>query len=68
VTFRDGVWSPSNYSTYVGEQPVTFGQAGDVPVPGDYLSSRSGNPMERAVWRPATGQWFFQPVTSACLS
>jgi hypothetical protein len=69
VTFANGVWSPSNFEIHVGgQQPVTFGQAGDVPVPGDYRSPAPGKPMERAVWRPGTGQWFFQPVGSACIN
>ena len=42
------------YREYVG---VTLGQAGDVPVPGDYLGT--GN-QERAVYRPSTGQWLLE--------
>ena len=32
-----------------------WGQAGDIPVPGDYDGDGR---TDFAVWRPATGEWF----------
>jgi hypothetical protein len=44
-----GVW------TVAGGSPVTFGQAGDIPVPGDY----SGLGYDQlAVYRPSTGNFY----------
>jgi large repetitive protein len=43
-----GVWNIASGQT------VTFGQAGDIPVPGDYTGVGYG---ELAVYRPSTGQF-----------
>ena len=40
-----------------GVHTVTFGQAGDIPVPGDYTGVGYD---ELAVYRPSTGQFLVQ--------
>ena len=52
---ENGTWySISSDST--GEQHVTFGLPGDIPVPGDY----DGDGItDRAVFRPTDGFWYF---------
>ena len=42
-------------STGQPRPPQQWGQAGDIPVPGDYDGDRR---TDFAVWRPATGEWF----------
>lgn len=56
------VFHPGNGTWYsissdgTGEKHVTFGQPGDIPVPGDY----DGDGItDRAVFRPADGFWYF---------
>ncbi len=59
------VFTPSNGTWYTLESTfayhastaVTLGQAGDVPVPGDYQGTGR---QERAVYRPTTGQWILE--------
>ncbi len=55
-TWPCGALVPVNGSC--GESPDTvWGEAGDVPVPGDYDGNGS---TDLAVWRPATGDWFLR--------
>ena len=51
AVFTNGVWTIANGRT------VTFGQAGDIPVPGDYTGVGFD---ELAVYRPSTGQFLVQ--------
>jgi hypothetical protein len=53
------VWRPSNGVWYVQGDFAGYqwGQAGDIPVPGDY---NEGPGAEFAVWRPSTGHWYIQ--------
>ena len=54
----DGHWytlkSTSGYREWVG---VALGQDGDIPVPGVWQATGQ---QERAVYRPATGQWLLE--------
>ena len=59
------VYRPSTGYWYVHTpfSAVSWGGAGDIPVPGDYNGDGT---TERAVFRPATGTWFIHgpsPVT-----
>jgi subtilisin family serine protease len=55
------IWRPSNgqwwvsYSFFNSHNVVTFGQSGDVPVPGDYDGDKK---TDVAVFRPADGNWW----------
>jgi len=50
------VWRPSTGTWFVRGLPaVTWGNTGDVPVPGDYTGDGRA---DLAVWRPSTGTWF----------
>ena len=51
AVFTNGVWTIAN------GRNVTFGQAGDIPVPGDYTGVGFD---ELAVYRPSTGQFLVQ--------
>jgi hypothetical protein len=52
------VYRPSTNQWLVqGMSNVSFGSAGDVPVPGDY---NGDGRTDIAVYRPSTGQWFVQ--------
>jgi hypothetical protein len=48
--FRNGAWLMMSSST-----PITLGQTGDIPVPGDYDGDGVVQP---AVFRPSTGTWY----------
>ncbi len=59
------VWRPSTGTWFVipSSNPsspvvVTWGQEGDIPVPGDYDGDGT---TDFAVWRPSTGTWFILP-------
>ena len=57
AVFTNGVWTIANGRT------ATFGQAGDIPVPGDYTGVGFD---ELAVYRPSTGQFFVRvPVPNS---
>ncbi len=59
-----GTWTINSAST--GVRTVQFGQAGDIPVPGDYTGVGYD---ELAVYRPSTGQFLVQvPGTATPLS
>lgn len=55
------IWRPSNgqwwvsYSFFNSHNVVSFGQSGDVPVPGDYDGDKK---TDFAVFRPADGNWW----------
>ncbi|MBI5381715.1 MAG: hypothetical protein HZA31_07435 [Opitutae bacterium] len=53
--FNSGVWKVE------GQSDVTNGQAGDIPVPGDYDGDGK---TDYAVWRPATGEWIIPGMTT----
>lgn len=53
----DGTWHLSR-PTGTTEQLFTYGQAGDVPLPGHYLGLTA--PSVAAVYRPSTGQWWIR--------
>ena len=55
VVNGQGVWNIVSATT--GLRTVTFGLAGDVPVPGDYLGLGYD---QIAVYRPSTGQYLVQ--------
>ena len=55
-----GVWTIA--SAIAGTRTIVFGQAGDIPVPGDYDAIGYDEP---AVYRPSTGQFLVvQPRTN----
>ncbi|MBX3290399.1 MAG: hypothetical protein KF855_13760 [Acidobacteria bacterium] len=63
--FNDGTWT---YKTTPGgsASTVSFGQAGDIPVPADYDGD---NITDFAVWRPSNGTWYIrQSTTSSTVS
>ena len=49
------------YLNVPGQAPVTWGNRGDVPMPGDYDGDGRAN---LCVYRPATGQWFIAYAAS----
>jgi hypothetical protein len=51
-----GWYTLNSTSAYRDWVSVTIGQAGDIPVPGNY----QGAGQERAVYRPSTGQWILE--------
>jgi hypothetical protein len=53
--FVDGTWKVQ------GETNVSYGLAGDIPVPADY---NGDGITDRAVWRPSTGEWFANGTTT----
>jgi len=56
----NAVWRPSTGQWFVPGQPtMTWGQAGDKPVPGDYNGDGS---IEKAIWRPSDGMWHIPGV------
>ena len=62
------VWRPSTGEWFVipNAKPsspiiVTWGQFGDIPVPGDYDGDGK---TDFAVWRPSTGTWFILPSSN----
>lgn len=73
TTFADtiGVYNPPtnqfrlrNSNTAGGiDQTITFGQAGDIPVPGDWSGRGIKDP---GVFRPSTGQFLIRKFTVVC--
>jgi hypothetical protein len=66
VVNGQGIWSINTGKT--GVQTVQFGQAGDIPVPGDYTGVGYD---ELAIYRPSTGQFVVQvpgPTTPLVIS
>ena len=56
------VWRPPTGTWYTsGQAPISFGVAGDIPVPGHYNRDRV---LDVAVWRPATGTWWIRGVAT----
>jgi hypothetical protein len=56
------VYRPSTRAWYVrNEFKVTYGSAGDLPVPGDYNGDGT---TDLAVFRPSTGAWYVRNQTA----
>ena len=57
-----GVWRPTEGNWYIfngsaSPGPITFGQSGDIPVPGDF----DGDGLsDYAIWRPSEGNFYIR--------
>ncbi len=55
------VFRPSTHTWWVrGQSGVSYGAAGDTPVPGDYDGDGKS---DIAVWRPSTGAWYVRSAS-----
>jgi len=67
VVFNAGTWNIKKSSDGTSTSITGFGQAGDIPVAGDWVGTSLG---DAAIYRPSTGFWYFRDsnggaVTSA---
>jgi hypothetical protein len=59
------VWRPSTGAWYVyGVTSLTWGAAGDIPVPADYDADGRA---DFGIWRPVTGEWFIYTAAGVVL-
>jgi len=65
AVFKAGTWTIRNSSTGLPSTISSFGQAGDIPFPGNYTS---GSGIDAAVFRPSNNTWYVRESSNGTIT